>query len=124
METNKKKALFIDRDGTIVVEPEADEQVDSYEKLQFLPGVITSLAFIARTLDYELVMVTNQDGLGTPAFPVESFTGPHELMLRTLEGEGVKSTPHLKPTTSPPASQASPCWASTPAATTTWPGAT
>ena len=64
METNKKKALFIDRDGTIVVEPEADEQVDSYEKLQFLPGVITSLAFIARTLDYELVMVTNQDGLG------------------------------------------------------------
>lgn len=90
METNKKKALFIDRDGTIVVEPEADEQVDSYEKLQFLPGVITSLAFIARTLDYELVMVTNQDGLGTPAFPIESFTGPHELMLRTLEGEGVK----------------------------------
>lgn len=50
METNKKKALFIDRDGTIVVEPEADEQVDSYEKLQFLPGVITSLAFIALSL--------------------------------------------------------------------------
>lgn len=90
MEKTKKKALFIDRDGTIVVEPKVDEQVDTYEKLQFLPGVITSLAFIARTLDYELVMVTNQDGLGTPAFPVERFTGPHELMLRTLEGEGVK----------------------------------
>ncbi len=87
---NKKRALFIDRDGTIVVEPVVDEQVDSFEKLEFLPGAITSLAFIARTLDFELVMVTNQDGLGTPSFPTEQFIGPHNLILKTLEGEGVK----------------------------------
>lgn len=90
MEQNKKRALFIDRDGTIIVEPVIDEQVDSFEKLEFLPGVIGNLAFIARTLDFELVMVTNQDGLGTEAFPTEAFEGPHQLMLRTLEGEGVK----------------------------------
>lgn len=90
MEQNKKRALFIDRDGTIIVESVIDEQVDSFEKLEFLPGVIGNLAFIARTLDFELVMVTNQDGLGTEAFPTEAFEGPHQLMLRTLEGEGVK----------------------------------
>lgn len=90
MEQNKKRALFIDRDGTIIVEPVIDEQVDSFEKLEFLPGTIGNLAFIARTLDFELVMVTNQDGLGTEAFPTEAFEGPHQLMLRTLEGEGVK----------------------------------
>lgn len=90
MEQNKKRALFIDRDGTIIVEPVIDEQVDSFEKLEFLPGAIGNLAFIARTLDFELVMVTNQDGLGTEAFPTEAFEGPHQLMLRTLEGEGVK----------------------------------
>ena len=60
--------MFIDRDGTIVREP-ADEQVDSFEKITFLPGVISSLGFIAKTLDFELVMVTNQDGLSTDAFP-------------------------------------------------------
>lgn len=85
---NKKRALFIDRDGTIVREP-ADEQVDSFEKITFLPGVISSLGFIAKTLDFELVMVTNQDGLGTDAFPTEQFQGPHDLILRTLGGEGV-----------------------------------
>lgn len=85
-----KRALFIDRDGTIAVEPPADYQLDSFEKLEFLPGVIGSLSFIARTLDYELVMVTNQDGLGTDSFPTETFTGPHNLIMKTLEGEGVK----------------------------------
>ncbi len=59
-----KKVLFIDRDGTIITEP-ADEQVDSFEKLTFLPGAITNLSRIAKETDFELVMVTNQDGLGT-----------------------------------------------------------
>lgn len=90
MQDKKKRALFIDRDGTIVVEPMPSEQVDSYDKLEFLPGAIGCLSFIARTLDYELVMVSNQDGLGTPAFPQEDFEGPHRLILKTLEGEGVK----------------------------------
>lgn len=85
-----KKALFIDRDGTIAVEPPVDYQLDSFEKLEFLPGVIGGLSFIARNLDYELVMVSNQDGLGTDSFPTETFTGPHNLIVKTLEGEGVK----------------------------------
>lgn len=85
-----KKALFIDRDGTIAVEPPVDYQLDSFEKLEFLPGVIGGLSFIARNLDYELVMVSNQDGLGTDSFPTETFTGPHNLIMKTLEGEGVK----------------------------------
>ncbi len=66
-----KKVLFIDRDGTLIREPE-DFQVDLFEKLRFLPGVITYLGSIACELDYELVMVTNQDGLGTPGFPGET----------------------------------------------------
>lgn len=82
-----KKALFIDRDGTIIREP-ADEQIDSLEKLEFLPGVISALRSIAQ-LDYELVMVSNQDGLGTPSFPEETFHPAHNKMLSTLEGEGV-----------------------------------
>ena len=84
-----KRALFIDRDGTIAVEPPIDYQLDSFEKLEFLPGVIGSLSFIAKHLDYELVMVSNQDGLGTDSFPTETFTGPHNLIMKTLEGEGV-----------------------------------
>ena len=84
-----KKVLFIDRDGTIIKEP-ADEQVDSLEKLEFMPGVITALSSIARETDFELVMVTNQDGLGTPAFPEEDFLPPHNKMLSILDGEGVK----------------------------------
>jgi imidazoleglycerol-phosphate dehydratase/histidinol-phosphatase len=89
MENKLKRALFIDRDGTIVVEPPVDLQLDSFEKLEFVPGAIGNLSFIARTLDFELVMVTNQDGLGTPSFPTETFTGPHNLILKTLAGEGV-----------------------------------
>ena len=91
MENNKpaKRALFIDRDGTLVVEPPVDYQLDSFEKMEFVPGVIRNLAFIAEKLDYEFVMVTNQDGLGTNSFPTETFVGPHELMLKTFAGEGI-----------------------------------
>lgn len=85
----KKKALFIDRDGTIVVEPPVDYQLDSFEKLAFVPGVIRNLSFIADKLDYELVMVTNQDGLGTDSFPEDTFWPVHDFILKTLEGEGI-----------------------------------
>lgn len=83
-----KKALFIDRDGTLIQEP-ADEQIDSFEKLAFVPGVMRNLGFIRKHCDYEFVMVSNQDGLGTPAYPEETFIGPHRLMMNTLEGEGI-----------------------------------
>lgn len=82
-----KKALFIDRDGTIIREPE-DEQIDSLEKLEFVPGAIGALSSLAK-LDFVLVMVSNQDGLGTPSFPEEDFHPAHNKMLKTLEGEGV-----------------------------------
>ena len=84
-----KKLLFIDRDGTIIVEPPSDFQVDHIDKLDFLPGAISALAAISRELDYELVMVTNQDGLGTEVFPEDSFNQPHEVMLRTLTSENI-----------------------------------
>jgi imidazoleglycerol-phosphate dehydratase/histidinol-phosphatase len=84
-----KKVLFIDRDGTIIREP-ADFQVDSIEKLEFLPGAITSLAAITRDLDYELVMVTNQDGLGTESLPEANFFPVHDLVMRTLAGENIE----------------------------------
>lgn len=83
-----KKVLFIDRDGTILIEPQ-DEQLDSFAKLTFLPGVITSLSRIARELDYELVIVSNQDGLGTPSFPEETFWPVQNKMLEILKGEGI-----------------------------------
>jgi imidazoleglycerol-phosphate dehydratase/histidinol-phosphatase len=83
-----KKVLFIDRDGTIIIDP-PDEQVDSFEKLKFLPGVISALGKIATETDYELVMVTNQDGLGTGTFPEESFWPVHEKMLQILKDEGI-----------------------------------
>ncbi|BDU22379.1 bifunctional histidinol-phosphatase/imidazoleglycerol-phosphate dehydratase HisB [Dyella sp. GSA-30] len=83
-----RKLLFVDRDGCLIEEP-ADEQIDSYEKLSLLPGVVAALQrFVAS--GYELVMVTNQDGLGTERFPEPSFTGPHELMLRIFESQGVR----------------------------------
>lgn len=84
-----KKVLFIDRDGTLIIEPPTDFQVDSLEKLEFYPGVFQNLARIANELDYELVMVTNQDGLGTESFPFEDFIKPHEKMLKAFENEGV-----------------------------------
>jgi imidazoleglycerol-phosphate dehydratase/histidinol-phosphatase len=85
-----KRVLFIDRDGTIIVEPPTDFQVDSLEKLEFLPHAISSLRAIATELDYELVMVTNQDGLGTPSFPEDTFHPAHNKMLTTLRNEGVE----------------------------------
>ncbi len=84
-----KKTLFIDRDGTILKEP-PDEQVDSLEKLEFIPGVITALSQIVASTDYELVMVTNQDGLGTDLFPEDTFWPAHNKMLNILNGEGIE----------------------------------
>ncbi len=83
-----KKALFIDRDGTIIWEPPVTEQVDTLEQLVFMPGVIGALGKIAK-MDYELVMASNQDGLGTPSYPREQFDIVHNKMLQVLEGEGV-----------------------------------
>jgi imidazoleglycerol-phosphate dehydratase/histidinol-phosphatase len=84
-----KKVLFIDRDGTLITEPPIDFQVDSLEKLEFYPGVFQNLAKIVRELDYELVMVTNQDGLGTESFPYEDFIKPQEKMIKSFENEGI-----------------------------------
>lgn len=84
-----KKVLFIDRDGTLIIEP-PDEQIDSLEKLEFYPGVFTWLGKIARDTDYELVMVTNQDGLGTDRFPENTFWPAHEKMMKAFENEGIK----------------------------------
>lgn len=84
-----KKVLFIDRDGTLIIEPPTDFQVDSLEKLEFYPGVFQNLAKIVNELDYELVMVTNQDGLGTESFPEEDFIKPHAKMLQAFENEGI-----------------------------------
>ncbi|MBT31283.1 MAG: bifunctional histidinol-phosphatase/imidazoleglycerol-phosphate dehydratase [Thalassobius sp.] len=84
-----KKVLFIDRDGTLIVEPPEDFQVDSLEKLAFIPKSIISLHKIAKELDYELVMVTNQDGLGTDSFPEDTFWPAQNKMLQTFEGEGI-----------------------------------
>lgn len=85
----KTRILFIDRDGTILREPE-DEQVDSYEKFSFVPGAIGALSFLARHTDYRLVMVSNQDGLGTSSYPEADFWPTHNLMLDILRGEGVE----------------------------------
>ena len=84
-----KKVLFIDRDGTLILEPPTDFQVDSLEKLEFYPKVLQNLAKIVKELDYELVMVTNQDGLGTASFPQDTFDLPHEKMLKILKSEGI-----------------------------------
>ncbi len=83
-----KKVLFIDRDGTIIKET-ADEQIDAFEKMIFYPKVFTWLGKIAQELDYELVMITNQDGLGTEAFPEESFWPVHNFIMTSFENEGI-----------------------------------
>ena len=83
-----KKAIFVDRDGTLLKEP-ADEQIDALEKVEFVPGAISGLKALLG-LGYELVMASNQDGLGTPAFPEETFRPAQNLLLKTLEGEGVR----------------------------------
>lgn len=86
---NKQRVLFIDRDGTLIVEPPIDYQVDSLEKLELVPGALRAMHFIASHLPFKLVMVTNQDGLGTDSFPEDTFWPAHNKMLRTFENEGV-----------------------------------
>jgi imidazoleglycerol-phosphate dehydratase/histidinol-phosphatase len=84
-----KKVLFIDRDGTLIIEP-PDEQIDSLEKLEYYPGVFTWLGKIARETNFELVIVTNQDGLGTHRFPEDTFWPAHNRMMKTFENEGIR----------------------------------
>jgi|TARA_B110000240_G_scaffold26986_1_gene28032 imidazoleglycerol-phosphate dehydratase/histidinol-phosphatase len=84
-----KKVLFIDRDGTLALEPK-DYQLDAIEKLEFYPEVFTYLRKIAKELDYELVMVTNQDGLGTKSFPEDTFWPTHNFLLKAFENEGIQ----------------------------------
>lgn len=96
----KKKALFIDRDGTIIVEPPVDFQVDSLEKLEFVPSAISALRSIA-SLDFVKVMASNQDGLGTASFPSDTFWPAHNKMLATLRGEGFEFDDQLIDPTMP-----------------------
>ncbi len=84
-----KRVLFIDRDGTLINEAPPTYQIDSFDKLTFYPNMFEYMGKIARELDYELVMITNQDGLGTESCPVENFLPVHQLIMRTLEGEGI-----------------------------------
>lgn len=84
-----KKALFIDRDGTLIREPE-DEQIDSFEKLAFIPGVVRALSMLRERTDYELVMVSNQDGLGTDSFPEETFWPVQNFIIDLFKGEGIE----------------------------------
>lgn len=84
-----KKLLFIDRDGTLVIEPPIDNQLDAFEKLEFYPKALRNLHFIRQKLDFGFVMVTNQDGLGTEAFPEDTFWPVHNLILKTFSNEGV-----------------------------------
>lgn len=117
-----KKALFIDRDGTIIAEP-ADEQIDSLEKLAFVPGAISALKALTG-LGFDLVLATNQDGLGTPSFPEDTFWPAHNKMLATLGGEGVAFDDQLIDRTfeadaAPRANPGQGCSAATRAANTT-----
>src|SRR5258708_1464199 len=85
-----KRILFIDRDGTLIKETPPSYQIDSFEKLEFYPGMFEYMGRIAREFDYELLMVTNQDGLGTKSFPEDTFWPVQNFVLKTLEGEGVR----------------------------------
>jgi imidazoleglycerol-phosphate dehydratase/histidinol-phosphatase len=94
-----KRILFIDRDGTLVKEAPPTYQLDRFEKVTFYPGVFRYLNRIAEETDFELVMVTNQDGLGTESFPTDEFQPVHDLIMRTLEGEGIRfAAVHIDPT--------------------------
>jgi imidazoleglycerol-phosphate dehydratase / histidinol-phosphatase len=94
-----KKVLFIDRDGTLVVEPPEDFQVDSLEKLEFIPGVFRNLWLIFHNLDFELVMVSNQDGLGSKVYPYESFHQVQNKIMKAFENEGIIfADVHIDPT--------------------------
>ncbi len=90
-----KKVLFLDRDGTLAIEPPVDYQLDSFEKLEFYPKVFQYLGKIAKELDFELVMVTNQDGLGTDIFPEVTFWPVHNFLVNTFEKEGVVFTEQI-----------------------------
>jgi len=85
----KKRVIFLDRDGTLIKEPPDDYQVDSLEKLEFLPGVFRNLYKLVQYTDYELVIVTNQDGMGTTSFPEDEFNLPHDKFITAFENEGV-----------------------------------
>jgi imidazoleglycerol-phosphate dehydratase/histidinol-phosphatase len=85
-----KRILFIDRDGTLILEAPPTYQLDSFDKLTFYPHMFEYMTRIAREFDYELVMVTNQDGLGTESFPEHTFWPLHNLVMKTLEGEGIR----------------------------------
>lgn len=87
---NKRKVLFIDRDGTIIIEPPVTFQVDSVEQIEFLPAVIRNLYFIRTKLDFEWALVTNQDGLGTDVYPQENFDVVQAKFLQILKGEGIE----------------------------------
>lgn len=89
MSQKPKRVLFIDRDGTIIVEPSVTYQVDTLEQLEFLPSVLRNLHFIRHKLDFEWAMVTNQDGLGTPVYPQENFDNVQRKMMQILTGEGI-----------------------------------
>jgi imidazoleglycerol-phosphate dehydratase/histidinol-phosphatase len=84
-----QKLIFIDRDGTIIDEPKTDFQIDSLEKLEFLPKALSNLRKIAEETDFQLIMVTNQDGLGTESFPEDTFWPAHNKMLKTMENENI-----------------------------------
>jgi len=85
-----KKVLFLDRDGTLVLEPPVDYQLDTLEKLEFFPKIFQYLSRIVEEFDFELVMVTNQDGLGTESFPEDTFHPPHNMMMRAFSNEGIE----------------------------------
>lgn len=85
-----QKILFIDRDGTLIVEPQPDQQIDSLAKLDYIPKALSAMRRIAEETDFELVMVTNQDGLGTSSFPEDHFWPAHQKMLATFAGENVR----------------------------------
>jgi imidazoleglycerol-phosphate dehydratase/histidinol-phosphatase len=86
----KKRVLFIDRDGTLVIETPINYQLDSLEKLEFYPGVFRHLYLIRSKLNYELAMVTNQDGLGTPSFPEERFWPVQQKIIQAFKNEGIE----------------------------------
>lgn len=95
IDSQAKRILFIDRDGTLIKEMPPTYQIDSFEKVEFYPHVFQYMRKIATELDYELVIVSNQDGMGTPAFPYESFVGPHKLVMTSFASEDVHFSKEL-----------------------------
>ena len=94
----KKRVIFLDRDGTLIKEPPDDYQVDSLEKLEFMPGVFRNLYKLRHFTDFELVVVSNQDGLGTESYPPQDFEIPQRKMLDLFESQGIRfSDIHIDP---------------------------